>query len=42
MKSLPFDLTDLNNFAHGFPHDLFAVLTTGSHVGEARRVARAA
>jgi cytochrome P450 len=25
MKSLPFDLTDLNNFAHGFPHDLFAV-----------------
>jgi biopolymer transport protein ExbB len=25
-----------------FAHDLFAVLTTGSHVGEARRVAKAA
>lgn len=25
-----------------FAHDLFAVLTTGSHVGEARRMARAA
>lgn len=23
--SLPFDLTDLDNFAHGFPHELFAV-----------------
>jgi len=22
---LPFDLTDLDNFAHGFPHELFAV-----------------
>jgi biopolymer transport protein ExbB len=25
-----------------FAHDLYAVLTTGSHVGEARRMARAA
>jgi biopolymer transport protein ExbB len=25
-----------------FAHDLFAVLTTGSHVGEARRMAKAA
>jgi len=25
MVRLPFDLTDLDNFAHGFPHDLFAV-----------------
>ena len=23
--TLPFDLTDLDNFAHGFPHELFAV-----------------
>ena len=25
MPTLPFDLTDLDNFAHGFPHELFAV-----------------
>ena len=25
MATLPFDLTDLDNFAHGFPHELFAV-----------------
>src|SRR5690348_6586012 len=25
MPGLPFDLTDLDNFAQGFPHDLFVV-----------------
>lgn len=25
MTRLPFDLTDLDNFANGFPHDLFAI-----------------